>query len=235
MKASLAETDFTVVINCGYVDQTAREEQSLAHQLLGIHSHNRSLAATSPCHVIAWDCSDEVSRRLLGKNSHRWLGFSMFDREAVSGLQTGTCPLPAAAGASEEASVGGSRLGWCPAVARDPSKVIVLSPDSLNLLDSIEDDAVIVVGGIVDRTITRMQSLATAEELGYRHARLPVTESITSESGTRLIKSVVLNVDTAAKCAMQWRVDHDWRSVLDQFVSKRVRERSATSRKADNE
>merc|ERR1712146_447220 len=67
--------------------------------------------------------------------------------------------------------------------------LVYLSPDSPNVLETVENDIIYVIGGIVDRTVSKGTSLNRAKEYGIRTAKLPLKEHID-------ISKVVLNVNT---------------------------------------
>lgn len=55
-------------------------------------------------------------------------------------------------------------------------QVVYLTPDSPHTLDAIDERCAYVIGGLVDGTIKKSQSLQRAEQWGVRTARLPIQE-----------------------------------------------------------
>lgn len=77
-------------------------------------------------------------------------------------------------------------LQWSPERPEDmwaggKEKVVYLSPDSPNVLESLEDGVLYVIGGIIDQTVRPGMSLKEASKASVRHARLPV-EAATGRS-----------------------------------------------------
>ena len=57
-------------------------------------------------------------------------------------------------------------------------KLVYLTPDSENLLETVEHDKVYVIGGIVDDNQLKCLSLSKAMAHGIPHARLPIKERL---------------------------------------------------------
>lgn len=82
---------------------------------------------------------------------------------------------------------------------------IYLTPDSENVLHDIRPGTVYVIGGIVDKTVRKYQSLKSLG--GMRHARLPLKEF-------GFIKSKVLNVDFVFEILHRKILGADWETAL---------------------
>ena len=57
-----------------------------------------------------------------------------------------------------------------------PSELVYFSPDAEEALDAIDSSKVYVIGGLVDRSIAKNQSLNRANSMGVRCVRLPLAE-----------------------------------------------------------
>lgn len=136
----------------------------------------RNRTVASPIALVVCQPDERVHRKLQQMSCESWAGFA---------IELTKTPLDVAGG--------------------DASRVIYLSPDSTDVLDDVPDDAVVVIGGIVDRTVIPGLSATRAAETGVRHFRLPVQEAMRS-LGKELASKVVLNVDTAAAAIILWRV-----------------------------
>lgn len=60
----------------------------------------------------------------------------------------------------------------------DDEQVFMLSPDAGEVLDEVNKNSVYVVGGLVDRTIRKSQTLTRALSKGIKAVRLPVQDYI---------------------------------------------------------
>ncbi|RQM30242.1 hypothetical protein B5M09_008082 [Aphanomyces astaci] len=93
--------------------------------------------------------------------------------------------------------------------------VVFLSPDAPTALTAVDPDTVYVVGGIVDRTVRKSQSLAKAHGSAIRTARLPVQEHLR-------VKSHVLNIDTVVLALLEVHNHGDWKRAFESVLPKRL-------------
>jgi tRNA (guanine9-N1)-methyltransferase len=84
----------------------------------------------------------------------------------------------------------------------DKERVIILSPDSDCVLHSFDKNSIYVIGGIVDRSVRKFQTLERAKALGIRTARFPIQEYIPG----RLTH--ILNVDHALGIICEYEYAH---------------------------
>ena len=80
--------------------------------------------------------------------------------------------------------------------------VIYLSPDSPNTLESVDPLTIYIIGGIVDKTVRKNESLLKANELGVSTAKLPIYEHSLDTSKTQVlnIEAVILSLNAFASC-----------------------------------
>eukprot|EP00742_Colponemidia_sp_Colp-10_P004182 GILJ01004461.1.p1 GENE.GILJ01004461.1~~GILJ01004461.1.p1 ORF type:complete len:382 (-),score=93.49 GILJ01004461.1:83-1228(-) len=81
----------------------------------------------------------------------------------------------------------------------DKSQLVYLSPDSPNILTSLDKEKVYVIGGLVDRQVAKNTSIEQARELGVETARLPVHEVIPLPSMR------VLNINTVFEILLRFQ------------------------------
>ena len=228
----MAGSRLTILVNCAYDCNTARERQSLAHQLMGVYAANKRNRSRSPAQVVVWLPAPEVEGKLRDKGAGNWPAFRIVPREGAAATDAAAAAATAAeaAAASEAAAAaaagvvvgdagvkdraaaaaadgvqGAAALAGSEWVRESPGRVVILTPDSEVELDRVEDGDVFVIGGIVDRSVRRGQTLRTALDLGVRHARLPIARALASE-GEELAVGSVLNVDTVAEAIMRRKV-----------------------------
>lgn len=82
-----------------------------------------------------------------------------------------------------------SRHEGRPEAIWDPTRIVILSPDATETLETLENDKIYVIGGIVDRTVRKAATLTTAQQIGAQTRRLPLKEHLGS------LVTHVLNVD----------------------------------------
>uniref|UniRef100_A0A1I7ZIS3 RNA (guanine-9-)-methyltransferase domain-containing protein 1 n=1 Tax=Steinernema glaseri TaxID=37863 RepID=A0A1I7ZIS3_9BILA len=100
-------------------------------------------------------------------------------------------------------------------------RILYLSPNAEDELESIEDDAVFVVGGIVDRVVEHgiplHASKEAAEADGVKSVRLPLDKYVKWESGTKYLTL------TAVMSILQdvYATGGDWPEVLKSHIPRR--------------
>lgn len=102
------------------------------------------------------------------------------------------------------------------------SELVYFSPDAEEALDAIDSSKVYVIGGLVDRSIAKNQSLNRANSMGVRCVRLPLAEYYPeclhrgmSGKGERL---VVLNINTLVEIIIAFSETHDWRATFERCI-----------------
>jgi len=101
--------------------------------------------------------------------------------------------------------------------AFDLDKLVILSPDAEEDLEDVHEDLVYVIGGIVDRSVSKLQSLEQAQQHGaVCMRRLPI-----KKHGPRGAHPV-LNIDTVVRIlAERLRRGDDWPGVLEECLPYR--------------
>lgn len=104
-------------------------------------------------------------------------------------------------------------------------KVIYLSPDSENELEFdneslINEGFILVIGGIVDKTIVKNLSLSKANELSVNHARLPFSKY---EFEKGFFEKVALNIDNVIEIVYDYIELMDWNVVLKKSFCPRIK------------
>ncbi|DBA03272.1 TPA: hypothetical protein N0F65_011631 [Lagenidium giganteum] len=112
--------------------------------------------------------------------------------------------------------------GWKVLLHKDPLRdvyasedIVYLSPDAETVLEEIDPSKVYVVGGIVDRTVRKNETLSKAQAHSYQTARLPLHEHMT-------VRKPVLNIDSVLIALNEFNNHHDWKRAFDIAVPKRL-------------
>ncbi|PFH34395.1 tRNA (guanine-N1)-methyltransferase [Besnoitia besnoiti] len=95
-------------------------------------------------------------------------------------------------------------------------EVIVLSPDAEEELLSVEDDKVYIIGGLVDRTISRSETYRQAEAHRYETRKLPFNTFLPDQ------QRLVLNINTVVEILLHFRQHQDWTAALLAAVPQRL-------------
>jgi hypothetical protein len=96
-------------------------------------------------------------------------------------------------------------------------RVIYLSPEADMPLGPLENGAIYVIGGIVDKPVRRGLSLAAARESGIISRRLPLRENWPKTGDG------VLTVNAAIHSLVAWLRTEDWKEALAEAVPARQR------------
>eukprot|EP01031_Cornospumella_fuschlensis_P039847 gene39847-48521_t len=94
-------------------------------------------------------------------------------------------------------------------------KLVYLSPDATEVLETIESDKVYVIGGIVDRSVKKNLTLDKAKLHGLRVARFPVQEYVPSRV------THILNIDTCVHIISYYLRYKDWERALREAIPQR--------------
>ncbi|XP_059618848.1 tRNA methyltransferase 10 homolog A [Phlebotomus argentipes] len=84
-------------------------------------------------------------------------------------------------------------------------KIVYLSSDSDHVLESLEDNHVYIIGGLVDHNSQKGLCLKIAEEKGLRHARLPLNENVVIKTRTVLTINHVFEILLRVTEKQSWK------------------------------
>ena len=98
-----------------------------------------------------------------------------------------------------------------------PSDLVFLSPDAEDAIDSFNQDKIYVIGGLVDCSPVKQQSLRRAHALGAQALRLPISENLTGVQYGRL----PLTINGVVEIILHMNAGGKWRDALSQAVPLR--------------
>lgn len=116
-----------------------------------------------------------------------------------------------------------SRHEGRPEAVWDPSRIVILSPDATETLETLENDKIYVIGGIVDRTVRKAATLTTAQQIGAQTRRLPLKEHLGS------LVTHVLNVDHVFRILCDYQETKSWNEAIVRQVPARRIQQDATT------
>uniref|UniRef100_A0A2M4BUN8 tRNA (guanine(9)-N(1))-methyltransferase n=1 Tax=Anopheles marajoara TaxID=58244 RepID=A0A2M4BUN8_9DIPT len=94
-------------------------------------------------------------------------------------------------------------------------RLVYLTSESENVLERLEPNGVYVIGGLVDHNQHKGHCLRLAQELGVRHARLPLTEHLVIKTRT------ILTINQVFEIMLHIHAGRDWQSVLLEVLPQR--------------
>ncbi|ULU09999.1 hypothetical protein L5515_000470 [Caenorhabditis briggsae] len=115
---------------------------------------------------------------------------------------------------------------FCPMVSKDGLEIfkerviIYLSPDASEELESVDDDKIYVIGGIVDRVpehgIPKHASLEAAQSAGVLVRKLPIDRYVDFKSGSKFLTLLAVS-----EILRQVNLHGDWKRALEVAIPKR--------------
>ncbi|RLN74499.1 hypothetical protein BBJ28_00009531 [Nothophytophthora sp. Chile5] len=104
-----------------------------------------------------------------------------------------------------------------------PEELVYLSPDADDVLPELDPTCVYVVGGIVDRSVRKGETMAKATAQGLRTARLPLQEhfALTGEA----VRTHILNLDSVLIVLNEVANHGDWGRAFQRAVPPRITRR----------
>ncbi|KAH0480438.1 MAG: hypothetical protein KVP17_001567 [Porospora cf. gigantea B] len=114
-------------------------------------------------------------------------------------------------------------------------QLVLLSPDAPVPLETVDHSAVYVICGLVDRQVSKNQSLSYASSRGFPVRRLPIAEHVPET------RKCVLNVNTVFEVMVTYARSGDWNTALRmrlslrscQSAGRQARRRYAASRRRE--
>lgn len=97
-----------------------------------------------------------------------------------------------------------------------PTNAVWLSPDAPDVLETLSPDDVYVVGGFVDRSVRKGETLRRAEAAGVRAVRLPV-----AEHAARSDLHPILSINAVVQILGEVHAGTDWSAALATHVPAR--------------
>ncbi len=171
---------FQICVDCSFEDQmTPREINSLGSQIRFCYSHNKQ--AKHPVNAKVTSLSGQTLEYLQK--------VSGFDQWVNRGLEHTSHDIVEA--------------------YPDKSNLVYLTSDSNNVLTTLEDDKIYIIGGIVDRNRLKRATITRAQEMGIATAKLPIEEHFD------LVATRVLTVNHVFEILLRLRENaNDWKRTL---------------------
>uniref|UniRef100_A0A2M3ZJ33 tRNA (guanine(9)-N(1))-methyltransferase n=1 Tax=Anopheles braziliensis TaxID=58242 RepID=A0A2M3ZJ33_9DIPT len=94
-------------------------------------------------------------------------------------------------------------------------RLLYLTSESENVLERLEPNDVYVIGGLVDHNRHKGHCLRLAQELGVRHARLPLAEHVVIKTRT------ILTINQVFEIMLHIHAGRDWQSTLLEVLPQR--------------
>ena len=206
---SKCQTNFSVVIDCAWDSHlVGRPLKSLAQQILFCYGMNRRV--DNPCNM----CITGVNARLreqLDKNSlANWIGVHVNSEEYIE-MACFSASSSSSSGSSGAADGEAESSSSPPRVKR----LVYLTSDAEETLESIEPDTAYIIGGIVDRNSLKGATAQKAKTQGIRAVKLPIKEHVAMAS------SHVLTVNHVFQLLLEFQRCGSWAAAIARVLPQR--------------
>lgn len=88
--------------------------------------------------------------------------------------------------------------------------LIYLSPDSENIMDKYDPNKIYIIGGIIDRTVSKNESKNRADLLHIKTMKLPLKDHITIGKPSIILLIIGLNIDVVFNILLNLKNGKDW-------------------------
>lgn len=190
LSALVAPSKMRIIVDCAFDDKMLDKEiGSLEVQVTRCYSSNQR--ARPSCQLVVSSFGARLEERMnlvFGKDYKRW-------RQTVfTGL---------------------GFIEYCKGQGDPVESIVYLTGDSPNTLETLSEDELYVVGGIVDRNREKNLCLDKAKSLGVRHAKLPIGEHL------NLASRKILTTNHVVEILLRYLETRDWKESLLYVLPKR--------------
>eukprot|EP00931_Biecheleriopsis_adriatica_P047525 TRINITY_DN27403_c0_g2_i1.p1 TRINITY_DN27403_c0_g2~~TRINITY_DN27403_c0_g2_i1.p1 ORF type:complete len:245 (+),score=60.14 TRINITY_DN27403_c0_g2_i1:36-737(+) len=176
-----------------------RELTSLAKQVTLAYTHVRNLRSKVQLHVTSLGAENAASRSLDAQGMKSWK-IHLHEQSVWEVF-------------ASEAKEG---------------QLVILTPDAEEELEEVREDEIYVIGGIVDRSVQKLQSLSQAQSMGaHKLRKLPLKRF--GPSGC----CPVLNIDCVVRMLCEWsQRNGNWTEIFEACLpGRRLGDRPVLSKK----
>ncbi|XP_062372840.1 tRNA methyltransferase 10 homolog B [Sardina pilchardus] len=92
--------------------------------------------------------------------------------------------------------------------------VMYLTPDAEKALETVDDETVYILGGLVDESIQKKMTYSRAVEAGVRTARLPIEEHMVRRPNAKNFHSKILAINQVFEILLVYRETGSWEKAL---------------------
>eukprot|EP00956_Cyclotella_meneghiniana_P031536 scaffold83104_cov59-Cyclotella_meneghiniana.AAC.2 len=241
MKDADVVNSFRVCFDCSFEESmTSKERNSLSLQLRYVYSRNRKSSCPVNIDVCSLKTGNETRLHLekVAGFPDRWVGraFNTYEADLKEVYTLNVTANDAAGCSSETISKEGdiddgkiSHTAILHTNAIPQKRLIYLSGDSPNTITTLDNNAIYIIGGIVDRNRLKCAAIDRAKSLNIETARLPLQENLDFKGSTR-----ILTCNHVFEILLGFRENgyEDWKSAILGVLPER---KDVEEKKTDNE
>lgn len=189
------DSGITIALDCAFDDlMNEKEIVSLSNQITRAYSSNRREDHCANIIVTSFNrrLKERFDEGLKGCNYEQWKNFEFSP--------------------TEEGVITGSNV--------DKSKLVYLTADTEDKLETLDPGMTYIVGGIVDKNRHKLLCYNKAKELGITAKRLPISEYI------NLAGRKVLTTTHVVQLMLKYFDNHDWKEAFEYVLPQRKLEQN---------
>jgi tRNA (guanine9-N1)-methyltransferase len=183
-------SDYRIIFDLDYLNlMKTREIKSLASQVANCYCLNKKIK--TPFQYLITNYTGEAKQELENMGSKNWLVKYYEEKfHLVEEIQN--------------------------LVSHENKEIIYLSPDSPNILDDVKSDYIFVIGGFVDKPVSKYRSLDKATNLKIKTARLPLEEHLPE------LMNPVLNINNVIEILARYMETKSWEITIKELIPLRM-------------
>lgn len=177
----------TLMIDCDFESLMCDKDIiSMTRQISDCYSTNRK--ADKPFNFVLYDLDQKLYDNLNKNNYQNWIGVSSVKKATYSNVKE----------------------------YNKNKEVIYLTADSDNEITELDSNTIYLIGGIVDRNRYKQLTFNKANELGIKHAKLPIGDYINLKSSKVLATNHVFSI-----LSYFVNTKSDWKEAFMSIIPKR--------------
>jgi tRNA (guanine9-N1)-methyltransferase len=203
-----------VIIDCDFEHlMNDRGNKSMVRQIIDLYGINRS--SSNPFRLILYGVGDKIREGLKKCSYENWLGVEIFNKDQYPNFDTFIKEILYKEDKRDLKDI--------------KNDIYYLSADSENNIETIDNNATYIIGGIVDRNKYKGLSLNKAKELGINHGKFPIGDYL------KLHSSQVLTTNHTFHILNEFSIKHDWKEAFTSIIPKRKQDNEEEEEKEDDE
>ena len=189
-----------VIIDCDFEHlMNERGNKSMVRQIIDLYGINRS--SSNPFRLILYNVGDKIREGLKKCSYENWLGVEIYNKDQYSNFDTFIQEILYKEDKRDLNDI--------------KNNVYYLSADSENNIETIDNNATYIIGGIVDRNKYKGLCYKKAKELGINHGKFPIGDYL------KLHSSQVLTTNHTFHILNEFSIKHDWKEAFTSIIPKR--------------
>lgn len=192
-----------VVIDCDFEHlMNDASNKSMVRQIIYLYCVNKR--SKNPFRLILYGVGKKILEGLKISDYNNWIGIEVYLKEDYPSFETFIQEILYKNDKREMIDI--------------KNNIYYLSADSENNIDTIDNNATYIIGGIVDRNKYKNLTFNKAKQLGINHGKFPIGNYL------KLNSSQVLTTNHTFQILNEYSIRHDWKEAFISVIPKRKQE-----------